>query len=416
MAHASVRFFSRRLRVDPYGAYAELRTAPGPHRSPVGAWVVGRYDDVRTMLTSPRSSSQVWMLADEPTDEDASPPGPRSLFGPRRGDPTSERAAHLMRDWLPLTDPPQHPRLRRALAGALTDQLTGRMRTAIDEIVTEVVQRLPDGEPVDLVEAFAREVPQRVTAALIGIPETEVAAVAGWSVDVGRALSPFLSRTELVGVEASLSKLQEYVEGLVSRRRSDPGDDLVSGLLDAQAEHELSDAELASLVLFVLAASQETTSAALAAAVHLLATHPAALGAVQTSGRWRDAVEEALRFESPVQMTLRRLTADEQVGEVTVPAGAHVVVVLGAANRDPAAFPEPERFDPGRGGRAHLAFGVGPHACPGAAIAQVELQAALRGLFDEFDSVQLDGEPELEPSLTMRSRRRLPVRLHRRGS
>jgi cytochrome P450 len=411
MAPAPLRFFSGRLRRDPYGAYGELRAAPGAHRSPVGAWVVGRYDDVRGVLTSSTSSSRVWMLA----EPDSAVPT-RTIFGPRRGEAASERTAHLMRSWLPLTDPPQHTRLRRALTGTLTGQLTGRLRGHIDAITADAVAQLRAGEQVDIVEHLARVVPSRVSAALLGIPEADIDDVAAWSADVARALSPFVGRAELERVEQSLAQLRAYVVELVAARRAAPADDLVSDLVRAQPAHDLDEDELASLVLFVLAASQETMRAALAAAVHLLVTHPAELEEVRRSTRWREAVEETLRCESPVQMTLRRTTDAHPVDGQDIPAGAHVVVVLGSANRDPSAFPDPERFDPGRSPNPHVAFGAGIHACPGAAIAHAELDAALRALFGRFERVELDGDVDWEPSITMRALRSLPVRLTERDA
>ncbi len=316
-----------------------------------------------------------------------------------------------MRAWLPFTDPPHQTALRRALAGPLRTQLTNRLRPEIEGIVAEVVHALPAGSPIDVVDAFARVVPQRVAGTLLDISADEAAAVAAWATDVGRSLSPFLGRADLARIEGSIVALTAFVERLIDARRASPGADIVSDLIEAQTTLDLTDADLVGLVLFTLAASQETSTAVLAAAVHLLAHHPEQLEQARAAGAWRQVADEAMRLESPVQMTMRRATEDQEVGGARLPAGSHVLVVLGAANRDEAAFEQTDQFVVDRPENPHLAFGAGPHTCPGAAIAHTELQAALEALFDRFHEVTAAGEPTWESSLTLRSMRSLPVRL-----
>jgi cytochrome P450 len=160
-----------------------------------------------------------------------------------------------------------------------------------------------------------------------------------------------------------------------------------------------------------VAASQETSAAALAASVHLLATHPAALDAVRRTGRWREAADEALRLESPVQMTMRSVEESVTVGGSALASGDHVLAVLASANRDDTTFADPDRFDPERDPATHVAFGAGPHACPGAAIAHLELEVALAALFQRFGAITIEADPRWETSLTLRSMRSLVVRL-----
>jgi hypothetical protein len=399
---SALNFFSRQLREDPLRTYERARAEPGLHRTPVGTWVASRFDDVRQVLTSPAASSRVWAMAATPSDSGSGP-----LFDP------SDRAhavTELMRHWLPFTDAPQHTALRRALREPLRRH-AARLRPIIDDIVAEEVHHLPRTGVVDVATSIARQVPQRVGGALLGLSAEQAEIVAPWSADAARALSPFIGRRDLARIHASCAALTSFASDLVAERRARPADDLVSDLVAAQPEHGLSDADVAALVLFVIVASQETTSAVLASALHLLAGDQARLDELRSSGAWRAAAEESMRLHSPVQMTMRRMTTAVDVGGTHVAAGDHVLAVLASGNRDPEAFTDPDTFDLQRpSAPSHLAFGAGAHQCPGAAIAHLELESALRAITDRSPRILPAGEPTWQWSLTLRSLSSLPIR------
>lgn len=403
---ATQPFFSRRLREDPYTVYEQLRAEPGLHRSPVGPWVAGRSEDVRAILTCPAASSRVWALAAED-----GPDARRALFAPPRVDDVRGRVAQRMQAWLPFTDAPRQTLLRRALSAPLRVQMAERVRPSIERWVADIVDALPARSPIDLVGAFARAVPQQLTSKLLDLDPVDAERVATWSMEAGRALSPFLGRSDLARIETSLELLDRFVDDLITARRARPGDDLVSDLVRAQSAHGLDDDDLHGLVLFTLAASQETTQAVLAASVLLLAEQPGLLDEVRATDGWRAAANEAMRLQSPVQMTMRRVTEPTTIAGTDLPEGAHVLIVLGSANRDEQAFSEPTHARLDRPDDRHLAFGAGPHTCPGASLAQLEIEVALRALHGRFDRAELVGEPLWETSLTLRSLRRLPVSL-----
>ena len=276
----------------------------------------------------------------------------------------------------------------------------------------EEVARLPSPGMVDLASSYARAVPQRVSGALLGLSQEQVDKISPWSADAARALSPFIGRQALARIHESCLSLTSFADELVGERRERPGDDLVSDLLAGQAEHGISDDDLRSLVVFVIVASQETTAAVLAAAAHLLAAEPARLDELRTAGAWRAAADEAMRLHSPVQMTMRRMTEPQAVGGTTLAAGDHVLAVLASGNRDDRAFPDADDLVLDRpAAPGHLAFGAGPHQCPGAALAHVELQSALRALVERATDLAAAGDPTWEWSLTLRSLASLPLRI-----
>jgi cytochrome P450 len=392
-------FFSGRLRRDPYAVYRDIRDAPGLHHSPTGVWVISRHDDARAVLMAPGFSSTGWVGR---ADDSA----PRSIFGPRRASGGAEGTDALMRTWLIFTDPPRHALLRRALGPAITSRALATVRPRLEAIVAGVLDELPPSGPVDLVPTFARAVSGRVAAALVGIPTADAERVASWSTSVALSLEPFLDRATSARVAVDLKELTRFVTDLVEDRTLQRGEDLVSDLLGHDG---LEQSDVVSLVVLVIAASQETTASMLATAVHLLLTHPAALAAARSSGRWDAVVEEALRQDAPVQMVLRQATEEQVIDGTTVRADEHVLVVLGAANRDPATHPDPDRFDPARDDGRHVAFGAGIHACPGAALATHEGEVALRLLFERYPALALAGSPDRAPYVGVRSIAHLPV-------
>jgi cytochrome P450 len=406
-----LHFFSGRLRDDPFTVYEAVRAEPGLHRSPVGIWVVARYDDVRSVLLSPSFSSAHW-VAEDGTEASAK----SGMFAPRRRSHDGRNAADSMRHWALFTDAPKHTRLRRALVPLINARVASSVRPNLARIVDDVLDGVGSHELVDLVPAFASEVPKRVAHHLVGYPDDDAQRVATWATDVALALEPLLDRATTDRVERSICDFTSYVEALVDDRRQHPRDDLVSDLIATQHANGLGDDEVVALVVLTIGAAQTTTASFLATATHQLLSQPEQLARVHASGDWRRANEEALRIDGPAQMTMRRATTDQVVAGQLVRAGEPVLVVLGAANRDATVFPDPDTFRVDREDNRHLGFSAGPHTCPGAALAHAQGEAALPAVFGRFGSTaSLAGAPTWEPHMAIRTMHALPTRLGARS-
>lgn len=295
------------------------------------------------------------------------------------------------------SDPPEHTRQRRVVTPLFS---TGRVR-ALRPYITRVVDGLtaawqPDTE-VDLVADLAVPLPVTVVCELLGVPESDRAALAGWSHDLFDA-------TDTGRVDAASHRIGDYLTGLVEAARATPGDGPLPALLRDCDEGGLDPAETVSLAALLLVAGHETTTQFIGNAVLALLRHPEAFDRLR-----RDldlipgALDELLRFDSPVSVaTFRYSTEDLRVGGVDIPAGFPVLIAPGAANRDPSAFPAPDRLDLDRDAGGHLSFGHGIHRCPGAPLARAEAEIALRTLVTRFPNTRL-AVPE--DSLTWRRTR-----------
>jgi cytochrome P450 len=376
---------------DPLGFFARLRESrpvaavqmPGYGR----AWFVTRYADARAVLTDPRMARDVrrW------------PGGGRS-----RPSEATGVCAHMLH-----ADPPGHTRLRRVVQKAFTPR-----RAALRPRAEEVAARLLDemaarGGAVDLLGAYARPLPIAVLCELLGIP----AADREW---IAVTVASYDEHAEHQRVELDLAG---YFTGLIAARRAGPGDDLVSALArDDGAADGLTASELLATVFLLVMAGFDTTVNLIASGTLALLTHPG-----QKARLRRDpsllpaAVEELLRFTSPVNHSNDRFTTEDvPVGDVVIPAGEWVLPAISSANRDPAQFPDPDRLDLGRDTSGHVAFGHGVHHCLGAPLARMEAEVALGALLARFPLLSLAVAPEelrWRPVSLMNGLESLPVRL-----
>jgi cytochrome P450 len=280
-----------------------------------------------------------------------------------------------------LMDPPQHTRLRRLQAGYFTAARVSELRPAIEQIVAERLDAMElAGPPVDLVATFTRQVPSMTICAVLGVPYA----------DAERFERPTaLLMSDSPDKDEAMRELYAYVHAVVARKRVDPGGDLLSELT---ASGELSDDELAGVAFFLFAAGHDTTAAMLAlSTLHLLGNREHWEQLRARPDLLPATVEELLRFLniSPAGTMSRTALEDVELDERVIRAGEAVTVHTGAANRDPAAFPEPDRFEPERAGARHVAFGYGRHTCLGQHLARLELNVALGGLISRFPSLRL---------------------------
>ena len=383
------------LRNNPYPAYAMLRGhAPVHHATPVGgkgraAWFIVGYEESRAALTDPRLTRDVTKLpaADRPRE-------PLEALG-------------LHRTVLAV-DPPEHTRLRRLISSAFTTRRVEQLRPSIQRVVDDLLDAMEPHDEADLVAAFAFPLPAAVICRLLGIPEGEEENFRGWIRDLFAPAAP------LETVRAAGTALAAYLTELLSRKRRQPADDLISALVAARdGQQRLTEEELLSTVTLLLVAGHETTVNLISAGTIALLRNPPQAAALRADPSLAEAaIEELLRFDGPTEMAVARFALEDlTIGGVTIPAGATVMVVLGAANRDPKYTADPDRLDLRRQTRAHhLAFGYGLHYCVGAPLARLEAQIAIPALFIRYPRLRLASDKlDVASSLSLRSYPTVPV-------
>lgn len=307
------------------------------------------------------------------------------------------------------TDPPEHTRYRRLVARVFTPKAIAALEPRVTRIAEELLDGLPDR--FDLVDRYAAQLPVAVISDILGVPADMRADVLRWGDGIAIMLDPGLSWRQYRSAARDLRELTAWFDDHIARLRRDPGDDLLSRLALLDGDDRLTDVELRATGLLVLGAGFETTVNLIGNAVALLDRHPDQLAAALAEpARWAGVVEETLRYDSPVQFTLRQAYSDAEVAGVEVPSGSGVIVMIGGANRDPAVFPDPHRFDSTRANASdHLAFSGGVHYCLGASLARQEATIALRALYSRFPGLRLTGTSR-RPTRVLRGYRHLHVR------
>ncbi|MFI9208376.1 cytochrome P450 [Streptomyces sp. NPDC053253] len=376
---------------NPYPYYAKLRDSGPVHevRMPDGFqfWLVVGHEEGRAALADPRLAKSPSVIGVRPPEED--------VIG-----------VHLLG-----ADAPDHTRLRRLVAGVFTGRRVEALRPRIERLTQDLADVMEPAGRADLVESYAFPVPITVICELLGVPAEDRDTFRHWS-------NELVAPGDEQGLLSALEGFGGYLDALIeSKRAAGPADDLLSGLLAARDEDgdRLSGPELRAMAYLLLIAGHETTVNLIANTVRNLLTHPEQLAALRADpGLLDGAIEESLRYDGPVETSTFRFTREPiTLGGAEIPARASVLVGIGALDRDPARFPEPDRFDIRRDTRGHLAFGHGLHYCLGAPLARLEGRIALRTLLDRFPRLELDpeGDPwEWVPGLLIRGVRHLPVR------
>jgi cytochrome P450 len=383
---------------DPLGFFARLRESRPVALVPMldygPAWIVTRYADVRTVLTDPRLAKDIHRW----------PGGGRS-----RPSEATGVYAHMLH-----VDPPDHTRMRRLVQKAFTPRRAA-LRPRAEEIAAGLLEEMAArGDVIDLLDAYARPLPIRVLCELLGIP----AADRGW---MAAAVAAYDQRAEHERVELELAA---YFTRLIAARRAEPGGDLVSALTlvsdsadgTGGAADGLTGEELLSTVYLLVMAGFDTTVNLIASGMLALAAHPGEMARLRKDPSLLPAaVEELLRFTSPVNHANDRFTTEDvPVGDMVIPAGQWVFPAISSANRDPAQFPDPDRLDLGRDTSGHVAFGHGVHHCLGAPLARMEAEVAIGALLARFPRLSLAIPPEAlrwRPVSLMNGLESLPVRL-----
>jgi len=395
MGSTKVEFnpFLPEVMVDPYPYYRRMREADPVHwNGTLRAWFLTRHADVLELLKDDAFSAD------------------RSRSDRFRPLPPGREARG--RSML-VSDPPHHTRLRNLVNMAFTPRMTERMRPRIEAITADLLDRAGRLQEIDLVADFAYPLPVIVIAEMLGVPARDRDRFQQWSATLVRGLDPILDDATQEAVLDARDALLDYLRAVVAEHRTEPRDDLMSALIAAEERGDtLSENELLTMCNLLLVAGHETTVNLLGSGVLTLLRHPDQLDRLRAQpGLARPAVEELLRYTSPVQWTGRVPLREIELSGCTLLPGQSVVGILGAANRDPAVFAEPDGLDLGRDPNPHVAFGRGIHFCLGAPLARLEAQVALPMLFQRFPSLRLAGEPEPRPTLVLRGLSRLPVAL-----
>lgn len=375
---------------DPYAWYDRLRDSGrvlfNPRR---GLWILHRYDDVHAALRAHSALS-------------------------------SAEGVTLLRDSLPtmmlFVDRPEHTRLRAPATRHFTREAVARFQPTIDRLVEDALRTL-DGRPgADVVDGLAVPMPIAVISEMLGVPATDRPRFRAWSERLVELfnLAPFSPRSwrQAVSINAAGLQLHAYVHKTLRDRQRTPRDDLLSHLLAAAADGAISEEEVFWITLLLLVAGNETTTNLISSLLLALAEHP------QQYARLRDeparlpaAVEEGLRYYAPIQATYRTARTEHAVGDTTIPANARVLLLLGAANRDPSRFQDPNLFNIERDPSDHLAFGGGIHFCLGAHLARLETRTVLRAITERAATLTLAGTPRWRANATLRGLAYLPMTL-----
>jgi cytochrome P450 len=316
-------------------------------------------------------------------------------------------------------EPPVHTRLRRLVAGAFArghvERLRPRVAELAERLAADVADAGADGSTVDLIALYAEPLPVQVIAELLGVPERDWSLLRPWSNAIVKMYEYAVSTEQRAAAETASREFVDYLRELVAVRRRTPGDDLISSLI-AETDSDgarLSEDELVTTCTLLLNAGHEATVNVVGNGVTALLTHAEQHAALRADpGLVPTAVEELIRYDSPLQLFERTALADTEIGDVTIPAGEKIAALLGAANRDPDVFDEPDRFDVTRADNPHLGFGAGIHFCVGAPLARVELQTSLHTLLRRFPNLALAAAPERRPEFVIRGVQSLPVTVH----
>jgi cytochrome P450 len=382
---------------DPFPYYRALREHDPVHRMPDGAYLITRWRDCDAVYRDARIYS-----SDKKVE-----------FQPKYGDTPLYRHHTTS---LVFNDPPLHTHVRRAIQMALSNRVVAGMEAELVALVDRLLDTIERQGRADLIEDFAAAIPVEIIGNLLGVPRADRGPLRGWSLAILGALEPVLSPEQTALGNKSVRDFSDYLKGLIEERRRKPGDpekDLLTRLI--AGEHEgrtLTEAELTQNCIFILNAGHETTTNLIGNALEIFIRYPEERRRLlERPELMKSAVEEVLRFESSNQLGNRITTEETVLGGMLMPKGTLITIGIGAANRDPDIFPNPDRFDVARNPTRHLAFGSGIHMCAGMSLARLEGRVAIERFLKRLPNYQLAGAPTRSRRARFRGFTALPVRL-----
>jgi cytochrome P450 len=381
---------------DPYRHYVALREHDPVHRFADGGVFLSKYEDAVAVYRSPAASSDK-----------------KVEFKPKFGD--SPLYEHHTTS-LVFNDPPLHTRVRRLIMGAVNQRAIARMEAQVTRLIDALLDDMARKGTVDFIADFAAQIPIEVIGNLLDIPKPERSPLRDWSIAILSGLEPKLTPQMHERGNRAVSEFVGYLRELMRQRRKSPGDpesDVLTRLIQGEKDGErLTETELHHQCIFLLNAGHETTTNLIGNGLWALLRNPSQLAALRAElSLVSSAVEEMLRYDGPIQLNNRRLIAPMQIGGRPLPEGTLITIGIGAANRDPAQFPDPDRFDVGRKPNRHVAFGHGDHVCVGMNVARMEGRIAFSRLLARFSTIEPCGMPERDRRIRFRGFRNLPLRL-----
>ncbi|MBI0298772.1 cytochrome P450 [Streptomyces sp. PRKS01-29] len=380
---------------EPGAASAPRTVHPLEMANGTRLWLVTGYAPVRQALSDPRFAKDSWQIM--------------RILRDRRIQAHQEIFSQALSHHMLNTDPPEHHRLRHMVNKSFTQRRVQRLRPRIEQITDQLLDGVRGQDRVDLIETLAFPLPITVMCELLGVPEEDRRTFRAWTNAFVLSVEPEVFRDASVSMDA-------YIRELVAAKRGAPGDDMISALATEDSESALDDEEIAAMAVLLLAAGHETTVNLIGNGALALVTHPDQFAALRADrSLLPGAIEEFLRYESPVnQATLRFTKEPVEIGGVLIPEDEFVMVNVDSANHDPERFPQPGRLDLKRDARGHVSFGHGIHFCLGAPLARLEAEVVFTKLLDRFETIELAApvaQLEWRSSTLMRGLESLPLRM-----
>jgi pimeloyl-[acyl-carrier protein] synthase len=392
--------FAPEIRADPYPTYHRMREEAPIYWSPDGSPMLTRYADISEILRDHERWSNDGSKSKYA--EGADPDLGGGMLGAINARP------------MLFTDPPDHTRLRGLVNKAFTPRVVDRLRPRMEAIVDELLDEVAGAGTMDVIEQVAFPLPVIMIAELLGVPASDRDLLKGWSVPLARTIDPMdnISPEFVNEIAGAGLAFISYFAQLINERRTSPSDDLLSGLIAAEEQGDkLTQEEVIVNLILLLIAGHETTTNLIGNGMLALLRHPAEMAELRDDPSMiKTAVEELLRYDSPVQLDARTALEDVEVAGVMIPKKEQPILLLAAANRDPAEFPDPDRLDLRRAPNAHLAFSSGIHFCVGASLARAEGQVAINAILRRMPNIALaDDSPPYKENVTLRGLATLPV-------
>lgn len=359
---------------NPYPILAMLRRQAPVYQSPFGFWLMTRYEDVNALNRDPRLGRDLRQWHGY------------TFLRPYLAESNLERCVE---QWMFSLDPPAHTRIRQFFARAFTPKVVEQLRPRITTIAQNLLDELDDTTPFNFMQAFAQPFPVRVITELLDLPQMDYTQLKAWSDALACVVEPAPSKKQKLAADAAASDMSTYLQEFLADYHIE--DSFVGRLLASTASDGLTLPELIANLLFLFVAGHETTTNWLGNGLLALLQHPEQLARLrQEPSLLKTAVEEMLRYDSPVNVNARAVHEDIFVGGQTIAAGSLIFCMLGAANRDPEMFTNPDQFDISRQPNPHVSFGGGPHFCLGAPLARVEAQIAFEQILQCWSVIELD--------------------------